>query len=321
MSKIHHAKSILATCIAAWALVACGWHDPVADDNTGNTGNGGQADGFAGQDASAPNLTQNIATDGRAWLNYRRNQIGLSSLTQNTTIDKAAQGHSDYQRVNNTVTHDQTRGNNGFTGATLEDRLRNAGYSFGTPNAIGEVISATTNQTGFFMAEELITAIYHRFVIFEPVFQEVGSGAAARADGYAYFTADFVTNNGYATGLAAGTMAVWPFNGQTDIPINFNSNYEEPDPVPDVDWVGYPISVHTNLTRKLTVQSFTVKPRNGSNLQTRLLVQGQDANTTSQSVAAIIPIAPLVAKTTYDVSFSGAIDGTAISRTWSFTTK
>jgi uncharacterized protein YkwD len=320
MSKMHQAKSIVAACIAAWALVACGWHDPVADTDTG--GGSGSGD-FSGQDASAPVLTNNVATDGRAWINYRRTQIGMSALTQNTTIDKAAQGHSDYQRANNVVTHDQTRGKTGFTGVTLEDRLKNAGYNFGNPNAIGEVISSTsTNQTGFFLAEELITAIYHRFVIFEPVFQEIGSGFAANSAGKTYFTANFVTNNGYGAGIAAGTLAAWPINGQTEVPINFNSDYEEPDPVPDLDWVGYPISVHTNLTRTLTVRSFTVRARNGSsNLPTRLLVQGQDANTTSPSVAAIIPLSPLVAKTVYDVAFSGAIDGTPVSKNWSFTTK
>ena len=317
MSTLHHAKNVIATCIAAWALVACGWQDPVADSGSGNGG----STGFSGQDGSAPTLTNNIAVDGRAWLNYRRSQIGLSTLADDTTVDRVAQGHSDYQRLNNTVTHDQVRGQPGFTGVTLEDRFKAAGYNFGSTNAIGEVIAATSNQTGFYMAEQLITAIYHRFVIFEPVFQQVGTGAATLSSGYGYFTADFVTNNGYGTGLPATTLATWPFDGQADVPINFLSDSEEPDPVPDVNEVGYPISVHTNLTRELTVQSFTVRPRSGgANLPTRLLVKAQDANTTSPSVAAIIPLGPLATNTRYDVSFSGTIDGTAVSRTWSFTT-
>jgi uncharacterized protein YkwD len=318
MSTLQHAKSVIATCIAAWALVACGWHDPVADSGSG--GNGGST-GFSGQDASAPTLTNNIAVDGRAWLNYRRSQIGLSTLAEDVTVDRVAQGHSDYQRLNGTVTHDQKRGQPGFTGVTLEDRFKAAGYNFGTTNAIGEVIAATQDQNGFYMAEQLITAIYHRFVIFEPVFQQVGTGSAANA-GYAYFTADFVTNNGYGTGLPSTALASWPIDGQTGVPINFLSDSEEPDPVPDVNLVGYPISVHTNLTRKLTVQSFTVRARSGgANLQTRLLTKDLDpVNTTSQSVAAIIPLAPLAADTRYDVTFSGAIDGAAVSKTWSFTT-
>lgn len=320
MNSMLRVRQVALACTAAWALVACG----------GGGGGGSNAGapnvtpstGFSGQDASAPTATNNIATDGLNWINYRRSQIGMPVLARNGVIDAAAQGHSDYQRINNVVTHDQTTGKTGYTGARLQDRLTNAGYVFGQPNAIGEVISATSNGSGFYMAEELITAIYHRFVIFEPVFREIGAGAATTSANYSYFTADFVANSGYGTGIATGTIVTWPFNGQTQVAPNFNSDYEEPDPVPDRNEVGYPVSVHTNLTRKLTVQSFTIRAH-GSNtdLATRLLAQGQDANTTTQSAAAIVPLARLASATTYDVSFTGAVDGVAVSRSWSFTTK
>ncbi|PQO91849.1 hypothetical protein C5614_24970 [Massilia phosphatilytica] len=320
MNSMLRVRQVALACTAAWALVACG----------GGGGGGSNAGapnvtpstGFSGQDASAPTATNNIATDGLNWINYRRSQIGMPVLARNGVIDTAAQGHSDYQRINNVVTHDQTTGKTGYTGARLQDRLTNAGYVFGQPNAIGEVISATSNGSGFYMAEELITAIYHRFVIFEPVFREIGAGAATTSANYSYFTADFVANSGYGTGIATGTIVTWPFNGQTQVAPNFNSDYEEPDPVPDRNEVGYPVSVHTNLTRKLTVQSFTIRAH-GSNtdLATRLLAQGQDANTTTQSAAAIVPLARLASATTYDVSFTGAVDGVAVSRSWSFTTK
>ena len=318
MNIMLRVRQIALASTAAWALVACG------GGGGGNAGapNVTPSTGFSGQDASAPTATNNIATDGLNWINYRRSQIGMPALTRNSVIDAAAQGHSDYQRINNVVTHDQTAGKTGYTGARLQDRLTNAGYVFGQPNAIGEVISATSNGNGFYMAEELITAIYHRFVIFEPVFKEIGAGAATTSANYSYFTADFVANNGYGTGIAAGTIVTWPFNGQTQVPNSFNSDYEEPDPVPDRSVVGYPVSVHTNLTRKLTVQSFTIRAHGtNSDLATRLLVQGKDANTTTDSAAAIVPLAQLASATTYDVSFSGAVDGVPISRSWSFTTK
>lgn len=317
MNSMLRVRQIALACTAAWALVACG-----GGGDSAGAPNVTPSTGFSGQDASAPTVTNDIATDGLNWINYRRSQIGMPALARNGVIDTAAQGHSDYQRINNVVTHDQTAGKLGYTGARLQDRLSNAGYVFGQPNAIGEVISATSNGSGFYMAEELITAIYHRFVIFEPVFKEIGAGAATSSANYSYFTADFVANNGYGTGIPAGTIVTWPFDGQTQVTPNFNSDYEEPDPVPDRGVVGYPVSVHTNLTRKLTVQSFTIRAR-GSNtdLATRMLVQGQDTNTSTQSAAAIVPLAQLASATTYDVSFSGAVDGVPISRSWSFTTK
>jgi uncharacterized protein YkwD len=150
MNRMHRARQIAVACTAAWALVACGGGG--GGNNNAGAANGSQTTGFSGQDALAPTATNNIATDGLNWINYRRSQIGMPALTRSSMIDVAAQGHSDYQRINNTVTHVQTQGKPGFTGEQLADRLRAAGYVFGFPNAIGEVISATDNGSGFYMA-------------------------------------------------------------------------------------------------------------------------------------------------------------------------
>ena len=322
--RMHRVNSILAACIAALALAACGPGGPKQDTGAGSS-NGNPPTGTTGQGSSAPALTNNVATDGRVWINYRRSQIGLPALTQNPQIDIAAQGHSDYQRVNDTVTHVQDSSKQGFTGTQLQDRLEKAGYTIVGTNAIGEVIAASTSGTGFDLVDQLITAIYHRFVIFEPVFKEIGSGSGVSSTKVTYLTADFAANNGLGPGIAKGTMVSWPFNGQTGIPTSFASDNEEPDPVPDkgVNTVGYPISVHANLTSTLTVTSFTVHAH-GSNasLTTRLLSKATDPNmSTNTSAAAIVPLATLAGNTTYDVDFTGTLDGAAITKSWSFTTK
>jgi len=270
----------------------------------------------------APALTGNTATDGFNWFNYRRAMLGLSALTRNTTIDTAALGHSQYLRLNNTISHDQVTGQPGFTGIKLTDRLAAAGYTLGGRWAVGEVISAASNTSGHFHADELIAAIYHRFVIFEPVFKEIGTGAVTANGTYTYFTADVAANNGLGSGLGAGKIAVYPVAGQTAVPTNFFSDREEPDPVPNQDEVGYPISVHADSGRSgnLTVQSFTVAPRGGAALTTRLLSHATDAATGS-TVAAIVPLTVLRGNTTYDVSFRGAVHGVAVAQDWSFTTR
>jgi uncharacterized protein YkwD len=322
----HRLACLVAACIAALSLAGCG----------GGGGSGSasgaapnQSTGFAGQDASAPALTGDVAVDGRNWISYRRAQIGLSTLTYNAVIDVAAQGHSAYQRINNIQpTHTQDRTRQGFTGVTVADRMRAAGFVFTGANIIGEVIAASTNQSGFSMSEDLITAIYHRFVMFEPTFKEVGTGAAKTSSGYTYFTADLAANNGLGTGLPAGTLTVWPFNGQTQVQPNFLSDYEEPDPVPDpgVNEVGYPISVHANLNVAIVVQSFTVRARGApADLPTyQVNNEVKNADPTQShllTAAAIIPKTALAANTTYDVSFSGLVNGAAVGRIWSFTTR
>ena len=180
----------------------------------------------------APTLSNNIAADGLAWINYRRGQLGVPLLVRNSIIDRAAQSHSDYQRVNNVVTHEQVSTNSGFTGVRTQDRMRAAGYVFGSGGYAGEVISATTSASGFYMAEELITAIYHRFAIFEPKFSEIGTGSATNASNYTYFTANFAAPNGFTAGLGRGNLAHWPGASQTLVPTSFLSDNETPDPVP-----------------------------------------------------------------------------------------
>jgi uncharacterized protein YkwD len=314
MGEHYRLRSTLAGLAIACSLLACG---------------GGGSDAApaavssvaAAQDPGAPALVNNVATDGFNWINFRRSQIGLPALARNSLIDLAAQGHSDYQKINDTVTHEQTAGKPGFTGVGLFDRLKAAGYLFANADyAYGEVISATSNNTGFYMAEELITAIYHRFVIFEPMFKEIGTGAAATPAGYIYFTSDFTANNGYGPGVGRGNIVTWPYNGQTRVTPNFFSDFESPDPVAGVNEVGYPISVHADINTIMTVQSFTLRPHGGAELPVKLL-KPRDNVEIPDSAAAIIPLSVLKAGTTYDVTFSGTVDAVPVSKNWSFTTK
>jgi uncharacterized protein YkwD len=272
-------------------------------------------------DAGAPASVGNVAIDGRNWINYRRGQIGIPLMRQNPLVDRAAQAHSDYQKLNDTIMHEEVPGKPGFTGADLLARLTAAGYTFARNSyAYGEVISATSSSSGAYMADELITAIYHRFVIFEPMFKEVGTGSATTAKGYTYFTSDFTANDGYGPGIGRGAVVTWPYSGQTGVTPNFFSDYEAPDPIPTANEVGYPVSVHADITAVLKVQNFTMHARGGANLAVKLLEHGSDAET-PVSAAAIVPLAPLRGATTYDVTFNGTSDGLPVSKTWSFTTK
>jgi uncharacterized protein YkwD len=273
-------------------------------------------------DQGAPAAVGNVAVDGRNWINFRRRQVGVAVLAENVQIDRAAQAHSDYQRLNNLVTHTEIPGKPGFTGAGLDERLAAAGYILNKnlSRARGEVISATTNGNGFNMAEELVTAIYHRFVMFGPEFKEIGTGSATTAGNYTYFTSDLAANNGYGPGVGPGVLVNWPYNGQTNVVPNFFSDFEEPDAVADRNEVGYPVSVHGDITAVLTVTSFTIRPRGGAILDAKLLQHATDVETPN-SAMAIVPLAPLKAATTYDVSFVGTADGVLVTKTWSFTTR
>lgn len=319
-------RSALAALAAACALVACG-------------GGGGTApvpatvpDGPTpvaipvAAEVTAPALNGNVAIDGKNWINYRRAQAGVAMLPSNPLIERAAQAHSDYQKLNNVIAHDEIAGNAGFTGVDLLKRLNSAGYSFAANSyAYGEVISAVESSSGPYMVDELVTAIYHRFVIFEPMFKELGTGSATTSKNYTYFTTDFTANDGYGAGIGRGALVTWPYSGQTKVTPNFFSDNEKPDPVANANEVGYPVSVHADISAVLAVQSFTLRPRGGANLAVKLLQHSADPSLndheTPDSAAAIVPLAPLRGATTYDATFIGTIDGILVAKTWSFITK
>lgn len=312
-------RSALLALIAALALAACG-----GGGDGGSSGSTTQT-AAAVSEPGSPQATGNTATDGVTWFNFRRQQAGVRTLVRATLADSAAQGHSDYQKIHNTITHEQTPGTEGFTGVTVGDRLAAAGYQFRSAYAYGEVLSATSDTSGFNAAEDLIAAIYHRFVIMDPVFLQVGAGSATVRNGATYFTANFVTDR-LDGGLGAGKFVTYPFSGQQRVPRNFFSDHEVPDPVPSRNEVGYPVSVHADITSTIDVQSFTIQPRNGSPLQVQLLQNRATASgpadpLTPPSAAAIVPLAVLAPTTTYDVRFSGRVDGVSVSREWSFTTQ
>lgn len=327
MIRLHRYGTSIAGILIASLLLACGG----GSDYAGTAQPAAQVAATAPalpqepglpQEAGAPAFLNNTAQDGLNWINFRRVQVGVAALVPNAQVATAAQSHSVYLQLNNTVSHEEEPGKPGFTGADLLARLNAAGYVFGGGYAYGEVISATSTPSGFYMAEELIAAVYHRFVIFEPKFKEIGTGSASTAVGYTYFTSDFTANHGFGPGLGRNGTVSWPHDRQAGVPVNFFSDFESPDPVPEpgMNEVGYPVSIHADIDVLLTVQSFTLRPRGGADLPVKLLSAALDHNT-PQSAAAIIPLSPLKTGTVYDVAFAGKTDSTAITRNWSFTTK
>ena len=310
-------RQVLPVLSLSVLLAACGGGSDSGSTNTAVSTAPSVAVGTPG--FTTPQSTGDTATDGFNWFNYRRQIVGLQPFTRNAQVDTAAQSHSNYQAVNDTITHDEAQGKQGFTGVSPANRLTSAGYQFAPSAAYGEVISSTSSSSGFNAAEDLGTAIDHRFVIFDPVFHEAGAGSARSSKGSTYFTSDFVAA-GFSGGIGRGNVVSYPAAGQQGVPLNFFSDNELPDPVPSTNEVGYPISVHADITSILKVKSFTIQPHDGTPLQVQSLTHDSDPET-PESAAAIIPIAVLKPETVYDVTFSGTVDGINVNRSWSFTTR
>lgn len=248
-------------------------------------------------------------------LNWRRSTLGLPSLATHNQIVLAAERHSQYLSLNNITGHNEARGTPGFTGVSPGDRLTAAGYPWQT---YGEVVSAGPG-TGPLAVEALLEAIYHRFGMLRSDVTEVGSGFDKPHPTYgAVFTMKLGARQASDSQAGQSWLGTYPVAGQTQVPIDFYSDTESPDPVAGANRVGYPISVHAASSETLTLTSFTLAT-GGTTLPVTTLAPGADSFT-PRYAAAIIPSSPLTPGQTYTADFKGTIGGRSVSRQWTFQT-
>jgi len=252
-----------------------------------------------------------------AEVNQTRQLMGLPAVAGNAQLDLAAQAHADYLQTHiNGISHNETPGLSGFTGATPGARLTAAGYLFSSMN---EVISGGV-ASGQQAVQGLVQAIYHRFGIFAPEVAEVGIGLGTAPGKFANVVIDFGATFGNTVTLPIGWLGTYPVDGQTGVTRDFNSDTEVPDPVPSQNRVGYPVSIHAGAQDTLAVTSFTLaRADGGMSLPVQLLSFPADAHVPANA-AAVVPLAPLDYGTRYQASFIGTRNGQAVSLSWTFTT-
>lgn len=272
-------------------------------------------------------------------LNEFRALAGVGLLRQNKLADQAAQAHSAYQIFNNTVTHDETNGAQGFTGQTPFARLHAVGlipltdfttdsevaatwdYSAGVSNYTGGV----PNEAGANLIDSLIGTPFHRIRMLRPDFAEAGFGVYNNGKS-ATITVDLMRNDKNIQGAPNTIAIIWPPDGQTNVPTVMHS--EEPDPIPENNGspAGYPASLQINiLFRSVDANTFRIIDPSGNEVPTKLLTYKLNTSNGDHSFTAAVPKSPLKKGTRYSVIFDGVIsddkDGIIpLKKNWSFTT-
>lgn len=358
---------------AALALSACGGGGGDGDGGGGTSSNGSQANGQASAPSGSGSTTPSTAgacytvsgtapapaagggvsllpargsavsnyrvleeprTAGLCYANYRREQVGLPPLAARDPLNTVAQNHTAYMLANATLTHDETSGKPGYTGATPNERIQ-AAYP---TNATAEVVAGANRWTSVANAQlsmspkdalvsDLVNAPFHRAALLGS-YGSAGSGFAERVgpDGSGtsasyYQTIDLADAS---KGGSDSQMVAYPYNGQADVPASW-VNTESPNPAPGYEGktVGYPVSLQAiNTSLQFDADNFVITDAQGNNVSC-LKVDSRSSGLSSaaRGLAICTPVAPLASQQRYSVRVTGRLGSQPVDLSWSFTTR
>jgi uncharacterized protein YkwD len=290
-------------------------------------------------------------------LNIIREAMGMPALQENIALNQAAQAHADYLVRHHVSSHFETSTQEGFTGTKPVDRALRAGYK---SRFVGENLS-TKSESAKASVNGLFSAIYHRFGFLNLAFDEVGIGIAQnrtdpRNSAFVYLmgnseisrlcrTQSFRGVGRYVHGICADTkhridakaykyarseikernpkVVLYPYAGQNDVPPAFYD--EHPDPLPDHDVSGFPVSIEFNdrYFKKVDLISFQLFENNGEEVQrVRLLDKRSDPNgELTRRQFALLPLERLKYATTYRVAIIYRHNKKKKTIAWSFSTR
>lgn len=278
--------------------------------------NAGSVEDACGTDSYGYGSPSAAAIEALERTNCYRNLMAIELGTLDVDVDRASQAHADYMERNDTLTHYEDPSAPGYTGEWVWDRIETAGFDRAAGQSWAEVVSWGTSPES--AVDMWVGSVYHRIPFTMPYW--IASGFGQSGD---YSAMSFVTP--YPDGPRAAV--VFPVHGQTDVPPTFDSDTEWPDPAPDHGVVGYPISV--------TVAAPNIGP-DGANPYNTVLIAATLEDDAGRSLpviaidpsgddhmsvmAAIVPIDPLAAVTTYTATLTVEWDGAQETFVTTFTT-
>lgn len=256
-------------------------------------------------------------------VNYYRTLAGLPAVAAEPRLLKVAQSHSSYLDSIDQISHYETdRSNPYYTGHSPFDRIDSVQYDYAEA---GEVIARQPSWHPPAAVDALMAAIYHRFIILSREVTQAGPGAVLKTHQGTEelsVTVDFGTETPPPLPDPA-ELTLYPVEGHQGVPVDFDPQQEFPSPMPGHTLVGYPVSVQVDPRHTLVVDTFEIyqmtSDSRGRPLDAKLLAHSVDAETPAHA-AALIALAPFAPSTTYEVVFSGSVNGVNVSRAWHFTT-
>lgn len=224
---------------------------------------------------------------------------------------QAARNHSSYIGQNGwTLTHVEVQNKPGFTGVNFWNRLTYAGYqgsaAFEVVHSVADAHEAITGQNGW------INTLYHRipFVAYSTL--DFGFGAATGGG------QDSTTDFGSGNAASKTALTTWPPDGDTGVWTTFHNAYESPNPLPNQQVAGYPITIVGGgalvvVTHDIVDGSTPVDHvmMNAANDPVKFIPQAQ---------VYLIPKSVLKKNIKYTTHVTGTVSASSFDVTFSFTT-
>ncbi len=294
--------------------------DAAMSDTAGGTSTGGVSGSDAnatatetGAPAECPALPASAPADAVTAINAEnavRVAMGIPCASLVLTLCTSALNHCNYYTTNQgsstcqaSSAHNEISGCPDFTGADPGAREKAAGYS---SNGWSECMAFLGDPAG--AVKTFIDSVYHRTPVLSPWYRDMGYGGGTGCD-----TIDF----GVGTSTPKTVTAVFPYDGETGVPLSFNGAQEGPTPpAPSTGWPsGYPVTLYG---QGITVSSHQIMV---DGTTTPLDHQWLDGDSTLGSTAKVLYTdAPLTANTTYRVIIDGTQSSAPVHFEWTFTT-
>jgi hypothetical protein len=249
--------------------------------------------------------------------------------------------------------HNEEEGKEGYTGFSPADRAIVQGYL--TYYGVSE--GMTSRCTAKVSINNLMTAIYHRFGILSLGANEIGIGLSKKDNMLIEFIHDtgnanlnnLCRYNSYSTGTFYSNIcvnkeyiiSVTDYNSAFNDVMKLNPKYvlwpsqdsvnnlykftgESPDPMPDYDETGNPISIQFNkyyYPNKITMKSFKLFKKDREIIKIDILMEKTDPNKFFSAYEyALFPLEVLEKNTTYKAEFKYRYNGMNKNIIWSFKT-
>jgi len=293
--------------------------------------------------------------EAESYLNQIRRAMGMQRLSINPNLQSAAKAHATYLVTNNEDGHEETVGHKNFTAQHPVGRA----FFFGYDSAKVSENLSTQNHNALTSVDGLFSAIYHRFGFLSPTISEIGVGIAQDESDSAKSAFVYLMGNSDLNALCRGKsftgagkywrgckdrfhrikdkdftealnsskrnnpdIILYPYDGQKEVPPAFYA--EIPDPLPEYEVSGFPVSVEFNeyYFKEVTLILFNIYNEKGESLEILLMDSDNDPHQRfTANQFTVFPLKRLEYNHTYSAELTYESKGKNRTISWSFSTK